>query len=76
MGALDITGPHLGATTRTDGAAYAAPDAAAFGDANISADAAALDARAVGRARPPDGRARPEADRRAGARAHAAAVDA
>ena len=70
MGALDITDPHLGASTRTDGEAYAAPDAAAFGDANISADAAALDARAVGRARPPDGRARPETDRRAD---HAAA---
>ena len=76
MGALDITGAHLGASTRTDGEAYAAADAAAVGEANISADAAALDARAVGRARPSDGRARPETDRRAGARAHAAALDA
>ena len=76
MGALDITGAHLGASTRTDGEAYAAPDAKAFVHTNRSADAAALDARAVGRARPPDGRARPETDRRAGARAHAAAFDA
>ena len=76
VGALDITDPHLGASTRTHGEAYAAADAAAVGDADAPADAPASTPAPSPFARPPDGRARPETDRRAGARAHAAAFDA
>ena len=47
VGALDITGAHLGSSTRADGEAYAATDAAAVGDADAPADAPANDAGAV-----------------------------